>query len=68
MKTLEDSLFEQEKATALTQDCTQGICECCEGSMYYKSSFDKAIDAIMVKLNCSQEDAVDYYDGVSNDY
>ena len=30
-----DAIFEQEKAQALKQDCKEGICSCCEGSMYY---------------------------------
>jgi uncharacterized protein (DUF3820 family) len=30
-----DAIFELEKAEALKQDCREGICTCCEGSMYY---------------------------------
>ena len=30
-----DAIFEQEKAQSLKQDCREGICSCCEGSMYY---------------------------------
>jgi hypothetical protein len=30
-----EKIFEQEKAEALNQDCREGICSCCEGSMYY---------------------------------
>jgi hypothetical protein len=30
-----DEIFEQEKAQALKQDCSQGICTCCQDSMYY---------------------------------
>ena len=30
-----DAIFEQEKAEALKQDCKDGICTCCEGSMYF---------------------------------
>lgn len=30
-----DAIFEQEKQMALKQDCKDGICTCCEGSMYY---------------------------------
>lgn len=36
----EDEVFEQEKAEALAQDCVDGICECCEGSMYYAIDVD----------------------------
>ena len=30
-----DLIFEQEKAEALKQDCIDGICSCCQDSMYY---------------------------------
>ena len=30
-----DAIFEQEKAASLKQDCREGICTCCEDSMYY---------------------------------
>jgi hypothetical protein len=30
-----DAIFEQEKKQALKDDCRQGICTCCEDSMYY---------------------------------
>ena len=30
-----DAIFEQEKKQALKDDCIQGICTCCEDSMYY---------------------------------
>jgi len=30
-----DAIFEREKEKALRQDCLDGICSCCEGSMYY---------------------------------
>jgi hypothetical protein len=29
------AVFEWEKKQALKQDCKDGICSCCEGSMYY---------------------------------
>jgi len=30
-----DAIFEQEKSKASKQDCSEGICSCCEGSKYY---------------------------------
>lgn len=30
-----DAIFEQEKSEALKRDCKEGICSCCEESMYY---------------------------------
>ena len=30
-----DAIFEQEKLEALKQDCMDGICSCCEDSIYY---------------------------------
>jgi hypothetical protein len=30
-----NQIFEQEKQQALSRDCLDGICSCCEGSMYY---------------------------------
>ena len=30
-----DAIFEQEKAQAAEEDCKEGICSCCEDSMYY---------------------------------
>ena len=30
-----DAIFEQEKAQAAKEDCNEGICSCCEDSMYY---------------------------------
>jgi len=32
--------FEEEKQQALSQDCLEGICECCPGSMYYQVGQD----------------------------
>ena len=30
-----DAIFEQEKIEMAKQDCNQGICSCCEDSIYY---------------------------------
>lgn len=30
-----DAIFEQEKAESLKEMCREGICSCCEDSMYY---------------------------------
>jgi hypothetical protein len=30
-----DAIFEQEKAQAAKEDCNEGICTCCEDSIYY---------------------------------
>lgn len=30
-----DAIFEQEKTFAAKQDCREGICTCCEDSIYY---------------------------------
>ncbi len=30
-----DAIFEQEKAEARRDDCREGICSCCEDSIYY---------------------------------
>lgn len=30
-----DAIFEQEKLEALKRDCMDGICSCCEDSIYY---------------------------------
>ena len=30
-----DEVFEWEKKQAAIEDCREGICTCCEGSMYY---------------------------------
>jgi len=34
-ETLQDKIFEQEKAWAEAEDCRIGICECCPSSPYY---------------------------------
>jgi len=30
-----DAIFEQEKIEMAKQDCNEGICSCCEDSIYY---------------------------------
>lgn len=59
IKKLQNKKLEDWQVNKLNSEC-----EVLEMEIAEAEAFDEAIKAIMIKHNCNEEDAVDYYDGI----